>query len=77
MEMMKWEKRLENQYRGLLGVPWYYDGRGWGDLYSGTALHFPMPADDLLVLELTPYDLGGCGQDGGAPPSVYGWPDQC
>lgn len=77
MEMMKWEKRLENQYRGLLGVPWYYDGRGWGDLYSGTALHFPMPADDLLVLELTPYDLGGCGQDGGAPQSVYGWPDQC
>lgn len=77
MEMMKWEKRLETQFRGLLGVPWYYDGRGWGDLYAGTTLHFPIPADDLLVLELTPYDVGGCGQEGGAPRSVYDWPDQC
>lgn len=77
MEMMKWEKRLENQYQGLLGVPWYFDGRGWGDLYAGTTLHFPIPADDLLVLSLTPYDVGGCGQEGGAPRSVYDWPDQC
>lgn len=77
MEMLKWEKRLETQYRGLLGVPWYFEGRGWGDLYAGTPVHFPLPAEDAALLGVQEYTTGGCGQEGGAEPSVYQWPDQC
>ncbi len=78
MEMLKWEKRLETQYRGLHGVPWYFEGRGWGDLYAGTPVHFPLPAEEADILELGVYTLGGCGQEGGASTSVYQWPgEQC
>ena len=77
LEMLKWEKRLETQYRGLMAAPWYFDGRGWGDLYGGTPVHFPLPAQDANLLGITPYTFGGCGQDGAASNSGYGWPDQC
>jgi len=77
LEMLKWEKRLETQYRGLLGVPWYFEGRGWGELYGGSPVHWPLPAQDANLLGITPYTFGGCGQDGGASGSPYAWPDEC
>lgn len=76
-EMLKWEKRLETQYRGMHAVPWYFEGRGWGDLYAGTPVHHPLPAEEAELLELGVYTVGGCGQEGGADQSTYGWPDQC
>ncbi len=73
-EMMKWEKRMENTFKGPLGNLWYFDGRGWGDLWRGTFLHLPIPCGEAQVLGLLPCRTFG-GVDGpmGAPLSVYRW----
>lgn len=77
MEMLKWEKRLETHMKGLHSAPWYFDGRGWGDLYAGTVLHFPIPCADLAILDMLPcYTFGGVGGDGASPGSAYRWPDE-
>lgn len=79
-EMLKWEKRLETQFASgaNLNVPWYFDGRGWGDLYVGTPLQLPIPCEQLQVLQLAPcYTFGGVG--GGefsSPGTSYGLPDE-
>lgn len=75
METLKWEKRHETRFRGLLGAPWYFDGRGWGDLYVNTPLHFPAPCRELQVLNMLPcYTFGG-GEEFSAAQSVYGIDD--
>ena len=73
-EMLKWEKRMENYEYGY-GV-WFFDSRGWGDLYKGTPIHFPVPARELQVLGLPLYTFGGTG-DGAAPCSSYNWKFEC
>lgn len=76
-EMLKWEKRIETQYRGLHGAPWYFEGRGWGDLYEGTYLQFPIPCRDLFVMQMLPcYTFGGVGGEMASPGSVYNWPTE-
>lgn len=75
-EMLKWEKRLEVQFRGLYGAPWYFDGRGWGELYLGTPLQFPMPAKELQGLGLQWYTFGGAGGQSASAGSVYAWPHE-
>ena len=71
MEMLKWEKRHETRMRGLNGVPWYFEGRGWGDLYEGTPLQFPAPCRELQLLDMLPcYSFGGDG-DFASPGSIY------
>ena len=73
-EMLKWEKRMETMFFGLASAPWYFDGRGWGDLYQGTPLHFPVPCGELLVLQLSPCEtFGGPGGAMSAPVSTYGF----
>ncbi|WP_420125125.1 hypothetical protein [Longimicrobium sp.] len=72
-EMLKWEKRMEN-YHHNFGA-WYFDSRGWGDLYRGTFLHFPVPARELQVLGLPLYTFGGPGgySNGTSPGSNYAY----
>jgi hypothetical protein len=71
-EMLKWEKRMETQFVGLAGVPWYFDGRGWGDLWKDTPLQFPVPCQELQVLQQLPCEtFGGPGGAVGAPMSTY------
>lgn len=75
-EMLKWEKRLESRMKGLLSAPWYFDSRGWGDLYRGTYLQFPAPCRELQVLNMLPcYTFGG-SNDSSAPVSTYAYPDE-
>jgi len=45
MEAMKWEKRMEMAYTSWGG--WWYDGRGWGDLPTGTIEEYPVPYEEL------------------------------
>lgn len=73
-EMLKWEKRLETQFNGPLSMGWYFDGRGWGELYAGTQLQLPMPAGELLVMEMPVYTFGGIGGASASPGSIYDWP---
>jgi hypothetical protein len=75
-EMLKWEKRQMTWMRGIAMASWYFDGRGWGDLYRGTPLDLPVPSDDLIVTGRQVYTRGGIGQAGGAPQSTYAWPNE-
>lgn len=75
-EMMKWEKRMEVRGEGLMFAPWYFDGRGWGDLYAGTFLQIPIPCRELDVLGMLPcYTFGG-GEPFTSPGSTYAWPHE-
>ena len=75
-EMLKWEKRMESYQYGF-GM-WYFDSRGWGDLYRGTFLHFPVPARELQRLGMPTYTFGGLGRGatGSAPRSGYAYPEE-
>ncbi|HEX6940030.1 MAG TPA: hypothetical protein VF158_11515 [Longimicrobiales bacterium] len=74
-EALKWEKRMEVRFEGLFGAPWYFDSRGWGDLYYGTQLQFPVPCQELDILNRTPcYTFGGVGGEWSAPVSTYAFP---
>jgi hypothetical protein len=44
-EAMKWEKRMETAFIGY--GSWYFDSRGWGDLPQNTALHWPVPWQEM------------------------------
>lgn len=71
LEAMKWEKRLETAYTTY--APWYFDSRGWGDLPEGTAIHWPVPYQELDARQHPIYNTGGVGQPGGAGASTYGF----
>jgi hypothetical protein len=73
MEMLKWEKRLETYMKGAFLSSWYFDGRGWGDLYAGTFLQVPVPCSELTILGLGCYTYGGPGGESASPGSVYNW----
>jgi hypothetical protein len=45
----------------------YADGRGWGRLPAGTALHFPVPGAELELLQRPVYTYGGVGGEWAAP----------
>ena len=52
-EAMKWEKRVETSFTGY--AQWFIDARGWGDLTQGTALHWPVPYQELFARLLPSY----------------------
>jgi hypothetical protein len=68
-EALKYEKRLEVYLTGM-GVA-YYDDRGWGDLVTGTAIHFPIPGEVLEQLQQGIYTFGGGGP--GSAPDIVRW----
>jgi hypothetical protein len=75
-EMLKWEKRMENYHYNY--GSWFFDSRGWGDLYKGTFLHFPVPARELQVLGIPLYTFGGPGgyAQFTSPGSSYAYPNE-
>ncbi len=76
-EMIKWEKRLEGAFQGLGTIPWYFDSRGWGDLYKGTPLQFPIPCSELRRMGMQAcYTFGGAADATAAPLSVYAYPGE-
>ncbi len=62
---LKHEKRIET-FATAAGLA-YFDDRGWGDLVTGTPIHFPVPALELDLLFEASYTFGGVGGIGGAP----------
>jgi hypothetical protein len=52
-EALKWEKRVETSFTGY--AQWFVDSRGWGDLVQGTALHWPVPYQELYARLLASY----------------------
>jgi hypothetical protein len=76
-EMLKWEKRIETHTWGVHSNTWFFDGRGWGDLYAGTPTTHPVPCLDRELL-IQPCDTfgGQPGQPGSAPISNYAFPHE-
>lgn len=70
-EAMKYEKRMETAFTGY--GQWYFDGRGWGDLPEGTALHWPTPNQELDARLKPLYNLGGVGGRDAAAKGTYGF----
>jgi hypothetical protein len=70
-EAMKWEKRMETAFTAY--GAWYFDSRGWNDLPEGTAVHWPVPTQELDARRIPIYNVGGVGQPGGATRSTYGF----
>jgi hypothetical protein len=76
-EMLKWEKRTETSGYGLFGANFYFDSRGWGDLWINTYLHLPVPCGEMQVLQMLPCaDYGGPGGEFAAARSTYAWPGE-
>ncbi|MFC1791080.1 hypothetical protein ACFL0I_01260 [Gemmatimonadota bacterium] len=76
-EQLKWEKRLETMWTGLAIGNWWFDGRGWGDLYKDTPYQFPVPCQELEVLQMLPCNtFGGPGGESAAPTSNYAYPHE-
>jgi hypothetical protein len=69
-DALKWEYRMETMYAGY--GKWFFAARGWGDLPEGTAIHWPVPYQELQVRGEPIYGLGGVGQVGGAAKGNYG-----
>ena len=63
--MLKYNKMMEIALSGA-GVE-FYDIRGWDDLTAGTAIHHPVPAKELGVLQKELYSFGGAGGVDSAP----------
>lgn len=77
LEMLKWEKRMETFLTGPYLSTWYFDGRGWGDLYRGTPLQFPIPDEQVQVLGLgAAYTFGGVGGQFASTGSTYAFPGE-
>lgn len=71
LEAMKYEKRMETQLTGYM--QWFLDSRGWGDLVVGTALHWPVPFQEMNTRNLPFYDMPSAGTLPGAAAGTYGF----
>lgn len=71
LEAMKYEKRMETQMTGYM--QWFLDSRGWGDLVQGTALHWPVPFQEMDTRNKPFYNLPSDGTLPGAPVGTYGF----
>lgn len=71
MEAMKWEKRMETAYACQF-MCWYTDGRGWGDLPTGTAMMFSVPYQEMDARVQAFYSFGG-GNAWTATKGTYGF----
>jgi hypothetical protein len=70
-EALKYEKRMETQLTGYM--QWFIDSRGWGDLIQGTALHWPVPFQQMEMRGRAAYDMPSPGTLPAAGIGTYGF----
>ena len=71
LEALKYEKRMETQ---LLGhMQWFIDSRGWGDLINGTALHWPVPNQEMDTRAQEFYNMPSAGTMVASGVGTYGF----
>jgi len=73
LEMLKWEKRMETTFQGPMASLWYFDARGWGDLWKDSFVQLPIPCQEATILGLACARAGGSGGPDAAEPSGYRW----
>lgn len=66
LEAAKYESRMETAFTGYLA--WYTNGRGWGDLITGTIVEWPVPYQEMQA-RYEPYHSG----TNAAPKGTYGF----
>jgi len=71
LEALKYEKRMETQLLGYM--QWFLDSRGWGDLISGTSLHWPVPNQEMDTRNLPFYNMPSAGTIAAAGVGTYGF----
>jgi hypothetical protein len=71
LEAMKYEKRMETQLLGYM--QWFLDSRGWGDLITGTSLHWPVPNQEMDTRNLPFYDMPSTGTIPASGVGTYGF----
>lgn len=71
LEAMKYEKRMETQLTGYM--QWFLDSRGWGDLIQGTALHWPVPFQEMDTRNKPFYNMPSAGTLPAAGVGTYGF----
>jgi hypothetical protein len=64
MDALKWEYRMETMFVSY--VSQWYSSRGWGDLPEGTAVHWPVPYQEMDARIHPFYSLAGVGRAGGS-----------
>jgi hypothetical protein len=64
-DALRYEKKME--MIGVDGGVSWWDARRWGALAENTPLHFPMPGNELELMDWEMYTFGG-GLAGSAPP---------
>ncbi|HEY8469292.1 MAG TPA: hypothetical protein VIL18_06610 [Longimicrobiales bacterium] len=70
-DALRYEKRIEGI--GVDATASFADARGWGALVVNTPVHFPIPGNQLQLMQMAPYTTGG-GHPGSAPPPD---PERC
>jgi len=68
-DALKYEFRLETAYTGYGN--WFFPGRGWGDIPSGTATQWPVPYQEMDARQRPFYGFGG-GLPSSSTPGSYG-----
>jgi hypothetical protein len=71
MEALKYEKRMETQLLGYM--QWFLDSRGWGDLITGTSLHWPVPNQEMDTRNLPFYNMPSTGTLPASGVGTYGF----
>jgi hypothetical protein len=70
-DALAYEKRMETQLTGYM--QWFNDSRRWGDLPAATALHWPVPNEEMDARNLPFYNMPATGTMAGAAGSAkYG-----
>jgi hypothetical protein len=70
LEAMKWEKRMETAYSTY--IPWFQDGRGWGDILAGMPIQWPVPNEEMDS-RVQPFYNMPYGTVGAATKGTYGF----
>jgi hypothetical protein len=67
-DALAYEKRMETQLTGYM--QWFTDSRRWGDLPTATALHWPVPNEEMDARNLPFYNMPATGTLAGAAGSA-------
>jgi hypothetical protein len=67
-DALAYEKRMETQLTGYM--QWFNDSRRWDDLPTATALHWPVPNEEMDARNLPFYNMPATGTMAGAAGSA-------
>ena len=64
---------METTFQGPFAALWYFDGRGWGDLWKDSFVQLPVPCSEATKLFRECATAGGPTGPDSAALSTYRW----